>query len=98
MFKLIALMMLMTPVTSQAFLQWQEDDVGGEARGFVRGVSLLANNPNDPTLFQQDELVGAGVFGRLLVDVNYQALSAELHVVQSYIGDDLRTGGGVEPD
>ncbi len=79
--------------SAQAFYQWQQDDFQGEIRGFVRAVGLAANNPNDVVLYQDDEIYGAGVFGRLLFDMQYQAWSAELHVVQSYLGDDLRTGG-----
>ena len=81
------------PLSSQAFYQWQGDDSELELRGFFRGVGLAANNHNDGFLFEQDEVIGAGVFGRLMLDIEWSKLSAEMHVVQSYLGDELRTGG-----
>ncbi len=81
------------PMTSQAFYQWQGEEAALELRGFVRGVALAANNANDDVLFEQDEVLGAGVFGRFMLDIEWSTLSAEAHLVQSYLGDELRTGG-----
>jgi len=84
---------LCLPFNSNAFYQWQDETTEVELRGFARGIGLAANNPNDDFLFEQDEVLGAGVFGRLMMDIEQGAFSAEMHVVQSVLGDELRTGG-----
>lgn len=84
---------LALPLTSHAFLQWQNEDTAVEIRGFARAVGVLANNANDDVLYEKDEILGAGVFGRLMLDAQWTALSAEIHLVQNYLGDELRTGG-----
>ena len=89
----IIVTMCLLPITSYAFYQWQNEGTELELRGFVRGIGLAANNPNDDFLFEQDEVLGAGVFGRLMLDIEWSKLSAEMHVVQSVLGDDLRTSG-----
>jgi hypothetical protein len=86
---------LCLPINSDAFYQWQSDSEASaiELRGFARGVGLGANNPNDIFLFEQDEVIGAGFFGRLMLDIERDGLSAEMHLVQSVLGEELRTGG-----
>jgi hypothetical protein len=91
--RLLLVFSVCLPVTSQAFYQWQGEEVELELRGFARGVGVTANNPNDDFLFEEDEVLGAGVFGRLMLDIEWSNLSAEMHIVQSYLGDELRTGG-----
>jgi len=91
--RLLLVFTALIPTASQAFYQWHGEEAAVELRGFVRGVGLAANNPNDDFLFEQDEVLGGGVFGRLMLDVEWSNVSAELHFVQSYLGDELRTGG-----
>jgi hypothetical protein len=91
--RLLLLLAVCLPVTTEAFYQWQGDALALELRGFARGVGVAANNPNDDFLFEQDEVLGAGVFGRLMLDIEWSNLTAEIHIVQSVLGDELRTGG-----
>lgn len=84
---------LCLPFDGYAFYQWQSETTELELRGFARVIGLAANNPNDDFLFEQDEVVGGGVFGRLMLDVERKNFSAEIHLVQSYLGDEIRTGG-----
>jgi len=91
--RLLLVLMICWSATSQAFYQWEGEDSALEVRGFARGVGVAANNPNDDFLFEQDEVLGAGVFGRLMLDIEWSNLSAEIHLVQSYLGEELRTGG-----
>ena len=90
---LVLVTLCSTPITSYAFYQWQDDGTEIELRGFARGIGLAANNPNDDVLFKDDEIIGGGAFGRLMLDIELSKLSAEMHVVQSVLGDELRTGG-----
>jgi len=91
--RILSVFVMCLPSLSQAFYQWQDDDTALELRGFVRGVGLAANNANDDLLFEQDEVLGAGIFGRLMLDIEWSNLSAEIHIEQSYLGEELRTGG-----
>lgn len=84
---------LWLPINSPAFYQWQSDTTAMELRGFARGLALAVNNPNDTFLFEDDEIIGAGFFGRLMWDIERDGISAEMHLVQSVLGDELRTGG-----
>ena len=68
---IIIVTIFLVPITSYAFYQWQDDETEIELRGFVRGVGLAANIPNDDFLFEQDEVLGAGVFGRLMLDIEW---------------------------
>ena len=90
---LVLVTLCSAPITSYAFYQWQDEGTEIELRGFARGIGLAANNPNDDVLFEDDEIIGGGVFGRLMLDIEWSKLSAEMHVVQSVLGDELRTGG-----
>ena len=83
----------LVPITSYAFYPWQNEGKELALRGFVRGTGLAANNPNDDFLFEQDDVLSTGVLGRLMLDIEWSRLSAEMHVVQSVLGDELRTGG-----
>lgn len=91
--RLLLVFAVSLPVTSQAFYQWQGEELELELRGFARGVGVAANNPNDDFLFEQDEVLGAGFFGRLMLDIEWSNLTAEIHIVQSVLGEELRTGG-----
>ncbi len=92
---LICLLLLTTswPLNTYAFWQWQDNNKAIEARGFARAIAVLADNANDDILYEKDEIAGAGVFGRLMLDGYWQSLSAEMHIVQSYLPDELRSGG-----
>ena len=51
--RLLLVFAVSLPVTSQAFYQWQGEELELELRGFARGVGVAANNPNDDFLFEQ---------------------------------------------
>ncbi|MDH5592495.1 MAG: hypothetical protein OEY48_06560, partial [Gammaproteobacteria bacterium] len=89
----ILVLLLLLPSGAQAFYQWQDDNSAVELRGLVRDLALAANNPNDDLLYRQDKLLSGGVFGRLMLDAQLSSVSFEMHVVQSYIDKELRTGG-----
>jgi len=89
----LILLLLWFPAISQAFYQWQSDDAALELRGLVSGLGLALNNANDELLFADDQLVTAGVSGRLMLDAHISSLSFEMHAEQSIIDKDLRTGG-----
>lgn len=87
--------LLFVPLSSEAFYYWQQDEQSIELRGFVRGVALASDNPNDSFLFGKDEVRTGGVFGRLMLDWQQADTRFELHAVQSYIDPDLRDGGSL---
>ncbi len=89
----LLLLLLCLPVTSQAFYQWQDDEVALELRGFGRGFGIAMNNPNDEILFSDDKVATGGIIGRLMFDAKMPLFSVEIHAVQSVIDQDLRTGG-----
>jgi hypothetical protein len=91
--RLLLVFVVCISAPSQAFYQWQGEEAELALRGFARGVGVAANNPNDDVLFEQDDVLGAGVFGRLMLDIEWSNLSAEMHLVQSFLGEELRTGG-----
>jgi len=90
---LLLLVLQCLPIVSQAFYQWQQNDASLELRGFARGIGVAVNNPNDEILFSEDEFVTGGINGRLMIDAQLSDLSFEMHVVQSVIDKQLRTGG-----
>ena len=67
--RLLLVLAVCLPAPLQAFYQWKGEEAELELRGFVRGVGMAANNPNDNVLFEQDEILGGGVFGRLVLDI-----------------------------
>jgi len=92
-FRYLVLLVLLLPLTSQAFYQLENDEMAIELRGLFRGIGIAANNPNDAVLFAHDQILTGGGFGRLMVDAQANGLSFEAHAVQSYIEPGLRTGG-----
>jgi hypothetical protein len=90
---IILILILSLPSVGQAFYQWQGDDKAIELRGLFRGLGIAANNPNDDFLFDKDKVATGGAFGRFMLDAQHSSVSFEMHAVQSYIDDELRTGG-----
>jgi len=90
---ILLIVSLWLPTVGQAFYQWQDNDKSVELRGLFRGFGLAANNPNDDVLFKKDKVLTGGIFGRLMLDAQLSSVSFEMHAVQSYIDEKLRTGG-----
>ena len=89
----VFLLWLLFPAVVHAFYQWHDGNSSLELTGFGRALTVAANNPNDELLFSDDKVLTGGVIGRLMLDAQLSSFSTEVHIAQSIIDTQLRTGG-----
>jgi len=87
-------MLVLCVQPADAFISWSDDNSSLEIRGLLRGSALLLNNPDAPLFYNSRSVSGLAGSGRLMVDAGVnEAVSLEMHVVQSYIPLTLQHGG-----
>jgi len=91
---LIALLLACLPQPASAFYFWQGENGTFEARGMLQGSGIALRNPDAPLYFNQRNVSGLAVAGRLMLDAGFaDRFSFEMHAVQSYLPTDLQNGG-----
>lgn len=91
--RILFCLILLLPVSAQAFYQAEHDGLFIEARGLLELFGLAANNPNDDFLYPDDKILGGAISGRLMLDIDWAAWQFEAHAIQAYQSDELQLGG-----